>query len=350
MRNAEVIRQWTLLRHLAAGRTNTIPKLAGSLGVTTRTIRRDLAALQTAGFPIYDDTVNGTKFWRMDQKAFGAVARSGLTFAELSALYFSRALLECFAGTHLLADLQSALDKFEAALSPQMKKFLDRLPRAIKAKPGQAKPAGRQAYATTSRLLEAILSTKVVSMRYHSQAAGREKDYVVHPYRLVYVQGGLYLVAFVEAYSELRTFAIERIRRLTVQDRTFTTIAELETDPFRNSLGVHSGPTTRVRLRFDPLIAPSIRERVWHSSQQLRDRPDGSLLMSLDVCDDYALRSWILGFGRYVRVLAPGSLAEWALEELDLARQQYVSDAGVRAVDSSIQPALPFLFGRLASA
>ena len=61
----------------------------------------------------------------MDAKAFGALARSGLSLSELSALYFSRALLECFAGTHLLADLQSALVKFEGALSPPMKKFLE---------------------------------------------------------------------------------------------------------------------------------------------------------------------------------------------------------------------------------
>src|SRR3970282_1265508 len=102
-------------------------------------------------------------------KACAALARRGLSLSELSALYFSRALLECFAGTHLLADLQSALDKFEAALSPQMKKFLDRLPRAIRARGATTKPAGKQTYGTTSQLLEAILMQKVVSMRYHSQ-------------------------------------------------------------------------------------------------------------------------------------------------------------------------------------
>jgi len=42
-RNSELIRQWTLLRQLAAVRTNTILKLAQDLDVTTRTVRRDLA-------------------------------------------------------------------------------------------------------------------------------------------------------------------------------------------------------------------------------------------------------------------------------------------------------------------
>lgn len=349
-RNSELIRQWTLLRQLAAVRTNTIPKLAADLRVTTRTIRRDLAALQVAGFPIYDDIVNGTKFWRMDPRGMGALARSGLTFSELCALYFSRALIECFAGTHLLRDLQGALDKVEAALSPAMKKFLNRLPRVITAKAPNAKRQDTETYRMTARLLEASMDQRSVSMRYHSQESGREKQYVVHPYRLVHAQGGLYLIAFVPAYSQVRTFAVERIRSASLQEQTFEPVAELDTDPFKNSLGVHRGPTCKVRLRFHPKIAASIKERTWHASQQLKDRSDDSLVMTLEVSDDYALRSWILGFGRFVRVIAPASLADWIQEELEQAHQQYVSADGMRVVDSDLQPGLPFLFSRLGSA
>jgi predicted DNA-binding transcriptional regulator YafY len=349
-RNSELIRQWTLLRQLASTRTNTIAKLADDLEVHTRTIRRDLAALQVAGFPIYDETVNGTKFWRMDPKAMGALARSGLTFAELSALYFSRALLECFAGTPLQQDLHGALDKFEAVLSPAMKKFLDRLPRVIAAKAPHAKRQDKQTYQTTAKLLEASLAQRIVSMRYHSQASKREKEYVVHPYRLVQAQGGLYLIAFVPAYSEVRTFAVERVRRATLQEKTFEPVPELDSDPFKNSLGVHRGPATKVQLMFHPQIVASIKERTWHASQKFKDRGDGSVVMTLDVSDDYALRSWLLGFGRAVRVLAPPALVEWIHEELDRARAQYESGDSAWVVDSEMQPGLPFLFNRLVSA
>lgn len=347
-RNRELIRQWMVLQRLAGRRTNTILKLAEDLEVTTRTIRRDLEALQLAGFPIYDEVVNGTKFWRMDPKLLGAFARSGLTFPELCALYFSRALIECFAGTHLLGDLQSALGKFEAALSPAMKKFLDRLPRVIGAKPPHAKRQDMQTYRVTAKLLEASLHQRVVSMRYDSRDSGREKDYIVHPYRLVHAQGGLYLMAFVPAYSEVRTFAVERVKRVTLQQQAFQPVPELDSDPFRNSLGVHRGPTGKVQLRFHAQIAPSIKERTWHASQQLKDRADGSVVMTLEVSDDYALRSWILGFGRMVRVLAPAQLVEWALEELDAAREQYVSGEARRVADPELQPVLPFVFTRLA--
>ena len=113
-RNSELIRQWTILQGIATARGQTIPKLATDLSVSTRTIRRDLEALQVAGFPVYDEIVQGSKFWRVDARAMGVLARTGLTLSELAALYFSRALIECFAGTALRNDITSAFDKLEA--------------------------------------------------------------------------------------------------------------------------------------------------------------------------------------------------------------------------------------------
>jgi predicted DNA-binding transcriptional regulator YafY len=325
-RNSELIRQWTILQRIATARGQTIPKLASDLSVSTRTIRRDLEALQVAGFPVYDEIVHGAKFWRVDARAMGVLARTGLTLSELAALYFSRALIECFAGTALRNDITSAFDKLEAVLSPAMRKFLDRLPRAISAKHEHAKREGAHTYAITARLLDAILGQRVISMQYHSLESRREKLYTVHPSRL-----------------------IERIRKVTVQEATFEPVAELDADPFKHSLGVHrGGPTCKVRLRFHPQIAPLVKERTWHASQQFSDRADGSVVMTLDVTDDYALRNWILGFGRFVKVLSPAQLVKSMEDELEAARQQY--GVGGVAVDSDVQPPLPFPLPRLANA
>jgi len=96
-RNAEVIRQWTILREIERGRGAgaTIDDLAALSGVTTRTIRRDLQALEEAGFPLYDDRSrdDGRTRWLLNGQAFKGLS-AGLTVAELCALYFSRTLLE----------------------------------------------------------------------------------------------------------------------------------------------------------------------------------------------------------------------------------------------------------------
>ena len=137
------------------------------------------------------------------------------------------------------------------------------------------------------------------------------------------------------------------MRRATLQEQTFEPVAELDSDPFKHSLGVHRGPATKVQLRFHPQIAASIKERTWHASQRFKDRADGSVTMTLEVSDDYALRGWLLGFGR---VLAPSALVDWIDEELDQAAQQYAGGDGAGVTDSDIQPGLPFLFNRLVNA
>jgi hypothetical protein len=54
----------------------------------------------------------------------------------------------------------------------------------------------------------------------------------------------------VPEYGEVRTFAVERIQELSLQEDRFTPIEELGDDAFPNSLGVHSGPTERVAIEF----------------------------------------------------------------------------------------------------
>ena len=324
-RNAEVIRQWNILRDLEASRRLTIDDLSKRTGVTTRTIRRDLEALQSAGFPLYDEVHDGKKYWTLEQRAFKRLDDTGFTLAELSALYFSRTLVECLAATPFQKDVRSAFDKLGAALTPSMRQFLDRLPLVMQAKSAAGSietPASPKHGAKVAQLLDATLHHRRVSMKYRSFSSGREKDYVVEPYRLVFAQGGLYLNAFVPEYREFRTFAVERVLALSVTEDRFEPV-ELEQEAFAHSLGVHEGPPERIEIAFEPRIVPYVKERVWHASQEIRDEGDGSIVLTLNVCNDFALRSWILGFGPLARVVSPPHLAAQILSELEGARLRY---------------------------
>jgi len=196
-RNAEVIRQWTILRELESSRRLTIDEMAEKTGVTTRTIRRDLEALQFVGFPIYDEVYDGKKYWLLEQKAFKRLDATGFTFAELSALYFSRTLVECLAATPFQQDVKSAFDRLAAALTPGMRTFLDRLPLVIQAKPDPGAQSASARPKEIAQLLDATLQHRRVVMRYHSFSSEREKAYTVQPSRLVFAQGALYLMAYV---------------------------------------------------------------------------------------------------------------------------------------------------------
>src|SRR5688500_8401134 len=120
MRNAEIIRQWQILKEIEARRAGvTIHELAGLVRVSTRTIRRDLQALQEAGFAVYDEgDANETKRWKLDSRAF-QVVQEGLSIADVAALYLSRTLVEAMPGWPLAEELRSAFSKLDRALNPR---------------------------------------------------------------------------------------------------------------------------------------------------------------------------------------------------------------------------------------
>jgi len=325
-RNQEVIRQWRLLHALESSRHGaTIDGLASELDVTTRTIRRDLAALQEAGFALFDERDDeGRVRWRIDGQALHGL-ESGFTLPEVCALYLSRNLLEAVAGTPFQRDLTNAFARLEKMLSPRMRQFLDRLPSVLAAKPGPRARGAATSPGTVARLLEATLHFRVTTMTYHSVSSKRVKEYVVHPYRLAFAQGGMYLLAYVPEYKSVRTFAIDRITSVTLEKQTFTPRQDIGDDVFANSLGVNTGPPERVELEFAADVAPYVRARVWHPSQDVRENGDGRMRLTMNVCHDWALRSWILSWGPFARVVSPAPLARAIRADLDAAGTHYRS-------------------------
>lgn len=331
MRNAEVIRQWQVLREIETRRTGaTIHELAALVHVSTRTIRRDLQALQEAGFAVYDEgEENETKRWRIDGSPFRAV-QEGLTVADVAALYLSRSVVESLSGWPLADELRQAFGKIEGALNPRMRDFLSTLPQVISTKSGPRTPGGTGGLVDlTRRLFEAARERRVLDMKYFSATSNRAKTYTVHPYRLALAQGGVYLVAWVPAYDEFRTFAVERIERLSISEETFKRTRELPADLFGSSMGVFWGEPERIELEFSPKLSTFVRGRVWHDSQRIEDLPDGRLRMTLEVSNDWALRSWLLGFGSAVRVLSPPHLALALQEECRATVRAYETGTGL---------------------
>jgi proteasome accessory factor B len=324
MRNKEVIRQWTLLKEIEAARTGmTIHDLAGKVHVSTRTIRRDLTALQEAGFSLFDEGGElETKRWKLNAQPFKGL-QVGLGVQDAAALYLSRSIVEALTAWPLLDELREALEKIEAALNPKMKEFLSALPEVVSAKAAPRTGRGALLASTTRALVDAIRDRRVCTMRYYSAGSRATKTYEIHPYRISLAQGGVYLSAWVPKYDEFRTFAVERIEKLSVTESPFRKVKELPADVFGSSLGVFSAEPERIELEFSAQVKPWIFGRTWHPSQQFEERPDGTLRMTLDVSNDWALRSWILGFGADVLVITPAPLARTIRDALSSAASRY---------------------------
>ena len=319
MRNAEVIRQWKILKTIEAGRYTTAPEMAREHGVTERTIRRDIEALQEAGFPLYDDRVDGRKVWRLVEGYKQRLTQS-FTLAELSALYFSRNLLSFLGGAPFAQDLDSAFTKIKEALPPRSLPYLARIQDLFLARPEPWKDYSKKAD-VIGAIIDATLHQRKARIEYYSFASRRRKPYTLHPYRIVYYHGGLYLYARAEEHEEVRTFAVERIQKIEILDQNFDVPSDFNVSEYaRGAFGIAGGKPVAVELCFEAEMAGYIRERVWHESQSLEDRGDGSVVLRMSVAPGWELKSWIKGFLPYVRVLSPPSLREEIAADLEAAR------------------------------
>jgi len=309
VRNAEVIRQWKILKRIEAGRYTTAQDLADEHGVTERTIRRDIEALQEAGFPLYDERSDGRKIWRLVE---GYKQRLTQTFslAELSALYFSKNLMSFLGGAPFAQDLESAFAKIREALPARSLPYLERIQDLFMARPDPWKDYSRKQDVIVN-LVDATLHQKQVKISYFSFNSRRSKSYTVDPYRLVYYHGGLYLYARAHEYGEVRTFAVERVEKIEVLEEGFEVPADFSVSEYgRGAFGITGGEPQTVEVLVAPTMAAYIRERVWHESQELEDRPDGSVLLRMNVAPGFELKSWIKGFLPHAQVLKPASLRD----------------------------------------
>ena len=329
MRNAEVIRQWKILKTIEAGRWTSAGVLAGEHGVTERTIRRDLEALQEAGFPLYDDRQDGKKVWRLIDGYQQKLTQS-FTLSELAALYFSRNMLSFLGGAPFAQDLETAFVKISEALPARSLPYLERIQELFSARPDPWKDYSAK-QDVIAGLIDAILHQRQARIAYYSFNSKRTKDYTLDPYRLVYYRGGLYLYARAHDYGEVRTFAVERVQKMEILDEGFENPADFNPSEYaRSAFGISGGKAETVELVFQPAMAGYIRERTWHESQRLVDEPDGSVRLTMEVAPGFELKAWVKGFLPDVQVVRPEALRSEIARELGESHPDFPApeDAG----------------------
>lgn len=320
-RNAQVIRQLHLLRRLEAGGA-TLQELANSLSDDRprhlRTLRRDLEALEVV-FPLMTERVDGRTRWRL-MDGFRRIPALSFSATEIMALVLSRDLLKPLEGTQLEAAVNSALTKMTSVLPPAGLDFVRQMQEFFSVGLGPHKAYARHRQ-VLERLSRAVAERRTVQMRYYSASRGRVTRREVDPYHLWFAAGGLYLIAYCHRRRDVRMFAVERIRSLTVTAHPFQLPLGFDVEAYvEDALVVMRGRLVEVELAFDRATAAWARDRIWHPSQHLVPTRDG-LRMTLRVADTRELTGWILSFGRGVRVIRPAALRERVHQEaLALAR------------------------------
>src|SRR5919106_564379 len=268
-----------------------VAEIARLTGMTTRTVYRDIRALEEElDVPVFQ-AKRGQ--YGIEKKFFLPPLR--LSVPEAIILFLASRLIARWS------------DQYDAAVVSAFTKLADALPQPM---------ARRWA------------EGRVVEIDYDPGTAPR-KTTRVHPYALEpdAALRSVYLIGFDEPAGAMRTYKVERIRSATLTTDRYEIPDDFDPDRWlAHSWGIWSSDTTppvRIHLRFDPSVAHRVREAVWHRSQELVELPDGGVELSVTVAGIVEIRPWILSWGDAVEVLAPPELRDSVARSVRAAAQRY---------------------------
>ncbi|MFH1918303.1 MAG: WYL domain-containing protein [Planctomycetota bacterium] len=329
-----LLRQWPLLRLLCARHYGvTVREMAQEMGVTEKTIRRDLEVFREVGFPI-EETVGerGRKTWQM--KPLVGQPPMSFAFDEAIALYLGQHLLEPLAGTVFWEASRRAYRKIRASLSTQALRYI-----ALFAPLFHQTARGISDYSKKAEMIDQLVQAseerRQTFITYRSLQATESVSYPIYPYGIVNHHGSLYLVGYAPDHEEIRHWKIDRVEDVGLEELRFQRPDDFDLrNHVSGSFGIFQGEgDVHVKVRFSAEVARYVQEKSWHPSQELTPQKGGSLIAEFDLDGTEEIKRWILGFGRHAEVLEPAELRKEAAGELTQSLRAYAE--GVPAASAN---------------
>jgi predicted DNA-binding transcriptional regulator YafY len=316
-RNEQLIRQHKLLQILERykfGRSleELRDELVEDLGLGslhTRSVRRDLEALQAAGIKVdVEDTQRG-KVWKFDKQAGGAYKVTA-SATELIALSLSRDLLYPLAGTPFWQGIESFWSKLRDVLPDSVWDHYDRYRQVLYVRGMPAKSYQRQ-HGIHSTLHRCIMEHRVAQVEY--QPLGKDPQVrKIEPYAVVFYHSSLYIIAAAHeapaGEDRIRHLKLDRFLRAEALDEWFKPPKDFDLEEYLGQgLGIFSGKAKDFKIRISAYGAPWVKEDPWHPEQKLEPQPDGSMLLTVKAAHELEIIPRVLALGAEAEILAPAS-------------------------------------------
>jgi predicted DNA-binding transcriptional regulator YafY len=189
--------------------------------------------------------------------------------------------------------------------------------------------------------LEAIRRHRELRIIYQKPTANEPEERAVQPLHLAHLDHLWTLVAHDPLRNEVRNFLLFRIKSARATSRTFKPPADF--DPKKElagSIGRFTGTEViEVRIAFDKVVAPYIRERPWHPSQIIAvERADGAVEVTLQLNNLIDVQRRILACGSHAEALAPSGLRDAVRREVAGMHELYEKPSGSCSQGHSVSP------------
>ncbi|MBU52671.1 MAG: hypothetical protein CL920_28575 [Deltaproteobacteria bacterium] len=321
-RAEQIPRQWRILKRLEAHHFGlSASDLAEVEGCPVRTIYRDIADLEEAGFPLIQEKRGKRSLWKL---AFHRGSpQVPFTYSEIYALCLGRGLMRLLEGTDFYDSICSAFEKIRSTLPPGVLEHLEAFESNVIVRTGTS-----QNFSLFSDLIHqingAIDENSRIEILYFSPGNNAEIKRKVDPYRLWIQDGAMYLTGYCHLRDGIRTFNLARIRRLDKLEESFEEVPDFDIDAYlADGFRTMTGEVMEIELLFDPQVKHVASEKIWHPTQEVIENEDGSVVLRFQAGGMKEIKTWILGFGPKIQVLKPEKLREAVANDIKKTYERY---------------------------
>lgn len=312
VKHSRVGRIVNILTSLQSGHKYSPVDLEKLLGVSRRTVFRDLKELQSIGVPYkYDARSNS---YSIDPKFFLPPIDFNLQEA-LSLLMLVHKMRNHLPMPYKNSALLAGL-KVENNLPPDIRQYCQGSLAKVTVASDQhaAIKLLDNIYNTIQR---AIRKKIMLQISYDSLYEDGNITTVLRPYHLLYKKRAWYVIGHSSLHRSIRTFHLGRIRQADALNKRFVDGDNFDINEYlgRAWCLIPEGKLYDIKLKFSPLVARNVTEVQWHSTQRVQWNGDGSAILSFRVDGLGEIGWWILGYGDQVQVIAPAALRKRVLEK-----------------------------------
>ncbi len=304
MKTDRISRIIRLITALQSGENYTMAELAEMVGVSRRTVFRDLRHLQRAGIPYCYHSATG---------GYSTSAESYLPPLDLkpdealSLLMLVRKARNQVQLPYSSAALLAAL-KIENNLPANIREYVNNALSHVSAV-GRPPSQTELLDEVFSKLQQAITKNRKTVIRYEDAFAGEFFSSEFCPYHLIN-NGCWHATGFSERHQMVKNLRLNCFKEIRLIRKYFVPPKNFDIhDYIGNAWAMNpEGRLYHVRLWLSKTVASAVAETLWHSSQKITFHPNGSAIMEFRLDGLREIKWWILGYGDQIRVLEPQEL------------------------------------------
>ncbi len=333
-RGEQVLRQWKILTCIMCAPRYGITqkKLLDAIGDVVskgtgkRTLQRDLQVLESVGFHLDRSarTEAGEVLYKLDESVL-KIPPILATQEELFALGMARSLVSQYEGTPFKENLDSFWQKIQAVFPKASRECLEE---SMEMFGTIDRPVidYKKYKALVGRLNHAIKKRQQLLMVYFSQRQGKEAEYTIDPIRLITHKGVLFLAAYVYQYKNVRHFSLSKIKRILPTGMIFPHRSYSLQALKKEAFGLIWEEPFKLKVRFNKEFADHIKQTEFHPSQEIKDFPNGDVLITMTAGGWDEIKAWVQGYAHQAEVLAPLTMREEIKRDLERSLAHYQVD------------------------